>query len=123
MLEVERAPRYEDVPHYRAKFDAAGVHPDDLKTLAHLAKFPFTTKADLRNNDPFGMFAVPRERVVRIHASTGTTGKPTVIGYTAQHRHLGQSRGALEPRRRRPPRRHRARGLRLWSVGWVRTTT
>ncbi|MCS6810590.1 MAG: phenylacetate--CoA ligase PaaK [Tepidimonas sp.] len=73
---------YDHVPHYRAKFDAAGVHPDDLKTLADLAKFPFTTKADLRDNYPFGMFAVPRERVVRIHASSGTTGKPTVVGYT-----------------------------------------
>ncbi|MDM7456220.1 MAG: phenylacetate--CoA ligase [Tepidimonas sp.] len=73
---------YENVPHYRAKFDAAGVHPDDLNTLADLAKFPFTTKTDLRDNYPFGMFAVPRERVVRIHASSGTTGKPTVVGYT-----------------------------------------
>ena len=63
-------------------FDAAGVHPDDLKTLADLAKFPFTTKKDLRDNYPFGMFAVPREQVVRIHASSGTTGKPTVVGYT-----------------------------------------
>jgi phenylacetate-CoA ligase len=65
-----------------AAFDAAGVHPSDLKTLADLAKFPFTTKADLRANYPFGMFAVPREQVVRIHASSGTTGKPTVVGYT-----------------------------------------
>ncbi|MCX7693943.1 phenylacetate--CoA ligase [Tepidimonas taiwanensis] len=73
---------YDNVPHYRAKFDAAGVHPDDLKTLADLAKFPFTTKADLRDNYPFGLFAVPRERVVRVHASSGTTGKPTVVGYT-----------------------------------------
>ena len=73
---------YENVPHYRAKFDAAGVHPDDLNTLADLAKFPFTTKTDLRDNYPFGMFAVPRERVVRVHASSGTTGKPTVVGYT-----------------------------------------
>ena len=73
---------YDNVPHYRAKFDAAGVHPDDLKTLADLAKFPFTTKADLRDNYHFGLFAVPRERVVRVHASSGTTGKPTVVGYT-----------------------------------------
>jgi phenylacetate-CoA ligase len=73
---------YDNVPHYRAKFDAAGVHPDDLKTLDDLAKFPFTTKADLRDNYPFGLFAVPRERVVRLHASSGTTGKPTVVGYT-----------------------------------------
>ena len=73
---------YENVPHYRAAFDAKGVHPDDLKTLADLAKFPFTTKQDLRANYPFGMFAVPREKVARIHASSGTTGQPTVVGYT-----------------------------------------
>ncbi|MDQ5941210.1 MAG: phenylacetate-CoA ligase, partial [Pseudomonadota bacterium] len=73
---------YDNVPHYRQKFDAAGVHPDDLKTLADLAKFPFTTKQDLRENYPYGMFAVPREEVVRVHASSGTTGKPTVVGYT-----------------------------------------
>jgi phenylacetate-CoA ligase len=73
---------YANVPHYRAKFDAAGAHPDDLKSLADLAKFPFTTKQDLRDNYPFGMFAVPREKVVRVHASSGTTGKPTVVGYT-----------------------------------------
>jgi phenylacetate-CoA ligase len=75
---------YDNVPHYRGKFDAAGAHPSDLKTLADLAKFPFTTKADLRDTYPFGMFAVPRERIVRIHASSGTTGKPTVVGYTAK---------------------------------------
>jgi phenylacetate-CoA ligase len=73
---------YDNVPHYRRKFDAAGVHPRDLKTLADLGKFPFTIKHDLRDNYPFGMFAVPREKVVRIHASSGTTGKPTVVGYT-----------------------------------------
>jgi phenylacetate-CoA ligase len=67
---------------YRAKFDAAGVHPDDCRTLADLAKFPFTTKKDLRDSYPFGMFAVPREQCARIHASSGTTGKPTVVGYT-----------------------------------------
>jgi phenylacetate-CoA ligase len=72
------------VAHYRAKFDAASVHPSDLRTLEDLSKFPFTTKADLRDTYPFGMFAVPREQVVRIHASSGTTGKPTVVGYTAQ---------------------------------------
>ncbi|MCX7202497.1 MAG: AMP-binding protein, partial [Burkholderiales bacterium] len=75
---------YDHVAHYRAKFDAAGVHPSDLRTLEDLSKFPFTTKADLRDTYPFGMFAVPREQVVRIHASSGTTGKPTVVGYTAQ---------------------------------------
>ncbi|MBL8325799.1 MAG: phenylacetate--CoA ligase [Rubrivivax sp.] len=73
---------YDHVPHYRRAFDAKGVHPDDCRTLADLAKFPFTSKADLRANYPFGMFAVPREQVVRIHASSGTTGKPTVVGYT-----------------------------------------
>src|SRR5262245_57467359 len=72
------------VPHYRRAFDEAGVGPDDLRSLADLARFPFTTKADLRANYPFGMFAVPREQVVRVHASSGTTGKPTVVGYTAQ---------------------------------------
>ncbi len=73
---------YANVAHYRAAFDARGVHPSDCKSLADLAKFPFTTKKDLRDNYPFGMFAVPREQVVRIHASSGTTGKPTVVGYT-----------------------------------------
>ncbi len=73
---------YENVPHTRKKFDAAGVKPRDLKTLADLSKFPFTTKADLRQNYPFGMFAVPMHQIVRIHASSGTTGKPTVVGYT-----------------------------------------
>ncbi len=73
---------YDNVAHYRQAFDGHGVHPDDCKTLADLAKFPFTTKADLRSNYPFGMFAVPLDQVVRIHASSGTTGKPTVVGYT-----------------------------------------
>ena len=73
---------YGNVPHYRAAFDAAGVHPGDLKQLGDLAKFPFTDKKNLRDNYPFGMFAVPREQVVRVHASSGTTGKPTVVGYT-----------------------------------------
>jgi phenylacetate-CoA ligase len=73
---------YENVPHYRRKFDAGGVRPADLKGFEDLAKFPFTTKADLRENYPFGMFAVPMEKVVRVHASSGTTGKPTVVGYT-----------------------------------------
>jgi phenylacetate-CoA ligase len=73
---------YDNVPHYRKKFDAAGVHPADLKALEDLKRFPFTTKADLRDNYPFGMFAVPMERIVRVHASSGTTGKPTVVGYT-----------------------------------------
>jgi len=73
---------YEQVPHYRAAFDAAGVHPSDLHSLGDLAHFPFTTKADLRDNYPFGMFAVPADQVRRIHASSGTTGRSTVVGYT-----------------------------------------
>jgi phenylacetate-CoA ligase len=75
---------YAEVPHYRHAFDEAGVHPDDLLSLADLARFPFTTKADLRANYPFGMFAVPREQVARVHASSGTTGRPTVVGYTQE---------------------------------------
>ena len=74
---------YDNVPSYRAKFDAAGVHPDDVKTLADLAKFPFTAKHDLRDAYPFGMFALPMERIARVHASSGTTGQPTVVGYSA----------------------------------------
>src|SRR5580700_5027692 len=73
---------YKNVPRYKQKFDAAGVAPGDLKTLDDLAKFPFTTKADLRETYPFGMFAVPMGEVARVHASSGTTGKPTVVGYT-----------------------------------------
>jgi phenylacetate-CoA ligase len=86
-LQLERlrstlAHAYDNVAAYRQKFDAAGVRPDDCRRLEDLARFPFTTKQDLRENYPFGMFAVPRERIVRIHASSGTTGKPTVVGYT-----------------------------------------
>ena len=73
---------YDNVAHYKAAFDAAGVHPDELRSLADLARFPFTDKKTLRDNYPFGLFAVPREKVVRIHASSGTTGKATVVGYT-----------------------------------------
>ena len=73
---------YDNVPHYKAKLDAAGVHPDDVRSLADLAKLPFTTKDDLRETYPFGMFAVPKEKLRRVHASSGTTGKPTVVGYT-----------------------------------------
>jgi phenylacetate-CoA ligase len=88
-LQVERlrwslTHAYENVAHYRQRFDAAGVHPSDLKSLQDLARFPFTTKQDLRDNYPFRMFAVPREKVVRVHASSGTTGRPTVVGYTAK---------------------------------------
>lgn len=86
-LQLERlrwtlARAYENVPHYRTAFQAAGVHPDDLRSLDDLARFPFTTKQDLRASYPFGMFAVPSEQVARIHASSGTTGQPTVGGYT-----------------------------------------
>jgi phenylacetate-CoA ligase len=77
---VQRA--YQQIPHYKTRFDAAGVHPRDLRHLEDLSKFPLTAKEDLRQNYPFGMFAVPMERIVRIHASSGTTGKPTVVGYT-----------------------------------------
>ncbi len=73
---------YAKVPHYRHAFDDKGVHPDDLKSLSDLSAFPFTVKQDLRDNYPFGLFAVPRERIRRIHASSGTTGRPTVVGYT-----------------------------------------
>jgi phenylacetate-CoA ligase len=73
---------YDNVPHYRRTFDAAGVHPEDCRELADLARFPMTTKADLRENYPFGMFAVPRQEIRRVHASSGTTGRPTVVGYT-----------------------------------------
>jgi len=73
---------YNNSPFYRQRFEAQGVHPEDLRSLADLAKFPFTVKSDLRDNYPFGMFAVPRSEVVRVHASSGTTGKPTVVGYT-----------------------------------------
>ncbi len=75
---------YQNSSVYKKKFDEAGVHPDDFKSLEDLAKFPFTTKKDLRDNYPFGMFAVPQEQIVRVHASSGTTGQPTVVGYT-QH--------------------------------------
>jgi len=75
---------YTNSPVYRRKFDDAGAHPDDLRSLADLARFPFTTKHDLRDNYPYGMFAVPMDQISRIHASSGTTGKPTVVGYTAR---------------------------------------
>ncbi|MFC2966914.1 phenylacetate--CoA ligase PaaK [Acidimangrovimonas pyrenivorans] len=73
---------YDNVPFYKQKFDAAGVHPDDLKQLSDLSRFPFTVKQDLRDHYPYGMFAVPRQKVARLHASSGTTGQPTVVGYT-----------------------------------------
>src|SRR3982751_994838 len=73
---------YDNVAHYREAFDGAGVHPADFRELSDLARFPFTVKTDLRDNYPFNMFAVPREQLVRVHASSGTTGKPIVVGYT-----------------------------------------
>src|SRR3954447_1862167 len=88
-LQLERLRRtvrtaYDNVPHYREAFGAKGFHPDDLRSLDDLGRLPFTTKADLRANYPFGMFAVPREQVVRVHASSGTTGRATVVGYTRE---------------------------------------
>lgn len=83
-LQATVAHAYTNSPHYRAAFDRAGVTPGDIGSLADIAKLPFTTKADLRANYPFGMFAVPTEQVSRIHASSGTTGQPTVVGYTAE---------------------------------------
>src|SRR5580658_7608764 len=73
---------YGNVAHYKKSFDAAGVHPSDFRQLSDLGRFPFTVKTDLRDNYPFNMFAVPREKLVRVHASSGTTGKPIVVGYT-----------------------------------------
>ena len=81
-LRATLAHAYANVPHYRAAFDTAGVHPSDLKEVSDLRKFPFTVKTDLRDTYPFGLFAVPRERLARVHASSGTTGKPIVVGYT-----------------------------------------
>ncbi|OXY82964.1 phenylacetate--CoA ligase PaaK [Oceanimonas doudoroffii] len=88
-LQLERLQKslqhaYDNVPMYKRKFDEAGVHPSDCKSLEDLSKFPFTTKQDLRDNYPFGLFAVPMDKIVRLHASSGTTGKPTVVGYTQQ---------------------------------------
>lgn len=83
-LKWSLAHAYHNIPHYAAAFKAAAVHPDDLSSLDDIVRFPFTQKADLRANYPFGMFAVPREKVIRLHASSGTTGKATVVGYTAQ---------------------------------------
>ena len=108
---------YTQVPHYTRAFDEAGVRPDDLTALADLARFPFTTKADLRENYPFGMFAVPREQVSRVHASSGTTGKPTVVGYTREDLDTWAELMARSIRAAggRPGRR-RARRLRLRAV-------
>ncbi len=112
---MDAAPRLRRTRRTTARCStAAGFHPNDLKSLADLARLPFTTKQDLREDYPFGLFAVPREQVVRIHASSGTTGKPTVVGYTRNDIDVWATRdGALDPRRGRPPGRHRAHRLRL----------
>ena len=108
---------YANVPHYRAAFDAAGVHPDDCKDLADLAKYPLTSKADLRENYPFGMFAVPREQVVRVHASSGTTGRATVVGYArGRRRGVGHRDGPLDSGGGRAARPHHPQRLRLRTV-------
>ena len=95
---------YANVPAYRRKFDQAGVAPDDFRGFEDLSKFPFTTKQDLRENYPFGMFAVPREQIARIHASSGTTGKPTVVGYTQPDLDTWSDLMARSIRARRPSR-------------------
>ncbi len=108
---------YKNVPHYTQAFDKAGVHPDDLKTLADLRKFPFTTKAELRDHYPFGLFAIPREQCLRIHASSGTTGKPTVVGYSRNDIDTWASlHRALDARGRLPARHAGAEFLRLWAI-------
>src|SRR5690606_14284432 len=83
-MQAAMAHAYANMAPYRAKCEAAGVHPDDLRQLEDLARFPFTTKTDFRDEYPFGMFAVPVNQLSRIHASSGTTGKPVVVGYTAK---------------------------------------
>ena len=108
---------YDNVSHYRARFDEAGLSPANLESIEDLARFPFTVKEDLRRNYPFGMFAVPRDQVIRIHASSGTTGKPTVVGYTRNDLDVWAGVVARSMRRRRRAlRRHGARGLRLRPV-------
>lgn len=107
---------WDNVPHYRRRFEEHGVHPDDCRELADIAKFPTTTKADLRETYPFGMFAVPRERIARIHASSGTTGRPTVVGYTGSDLDRWAGLVARSIRRGRAPRPPRARRLRVRAV-------
>ena len=99
---------YGNVAHYKKAFDRAGVHPSDFKGLSDLAKFPFTTKFDLRDNYPFNMFAVPREKLVRVHASSGTTGKPIVVGYTRADIETWADVMARSLRAGRPPTKARA---------------
>ena len=108
---------YDHVPHYRNAFDDRASTPTTCRSLADLRRFPFTTKADLRDNYPFGMFAVPREQVIRVHASSGTTGSPPSSATPREDLDtwVGAD-GPLDPRRRRPAGRRRARGLRLRAV-------
>jgi phenylacetate-CoA ligase len=116
---------YDKVPHYRAAFDAKGVHPSDLKSLVDLAKFPFTSKATLRDNYPFGLLAVPRQQVVRVHASSGTTGKPTVVAYTKQDIDTWADLAARSIRAaggRPGDMVHVAYGYGLFTGVWARTT-
>ncbi len=111
---------YENVAFYRQSFDKAGIHPDDIQSLEDLAKLPFTTKADLRDNYPFGMLATPMSEIVRIHASSGTTGQPTVVGYTQKDIDVW-SEVVVDPRCRRQPPRQGACGVWLRSVyRWAR---
>ena len=121
---------YANVAHYRAAWDAAGVHPDDVRELEDLAKLPLTSKADLRANYPFGMFAVPREQVVRVHASSGTTGQPTVVGYTADDIEMWASVMARSIRAAGAGRTglplivyERPRNTAMRSSRWLRTST
>jgi len=111
---------YDNVAMYKARFDAAGVHPDDLKSLSDLSKFPFTEKNDLRDNYPFGLFAVPREEIIRIHASSGTTGKATVVGYTKRDIDIWADLGARSLRAaglRKGDMVHNAYGYGLFTGG------
>lgn len=111
---------YDNVAHYKAQFDNAGIHPDDLNSLEDLSKFPFTVKQDLRDNYPFGMFAVPRDQLARIHASSGTTGQPTVVGYTENDlRHWGAvvARSLRAAGLRRGDLLHNAYGYGLFTGG------
>jgi phenylacetate-CoA ligase len=115
---------YEKVPHYRKTFGAAGILPGDLKDPSDLAKFPFTTKAELRANYPFGMFAVPMQDIVRVHASSGTTGKPTVVGYTREDIDTWSTVMARSIRAaggRSTDKIHVAYGYGLFTGGWVPT--
>ena len=107
---------YEQNPHYRSRFLASGVHPSDLHRLEDITKFPFTTKDDLRQNYPYGMFAVPMEQIVRIHASSGTTGRPTIVGYTGKDIDNWSRLMARSTNSNRSKRAARTRSLRCSSI-------